>query len=226
MTERGLSVAIDGPAGAGKSTVARRVAEALGYTYVDTGAMYRAVAWAVRDREIDPQETDAVTRLAEGLDIQLGADGRVWADGRDVTEEIRTPEISALTSPLSAIPAVRTRMAALQKQMGVAGRVVMEGRDIGTVVLPQAEVKVFLTASLERRVERREQELVGRGTRLPRAELRAQIAARDARDGGRDTAPMRPAPDAVVLDSDHLSAEDVVAKILALHQEALHHVSA
>ena len=223
-TKRRLSVAIDGPAGAGKSTVARQVAQALGYTYIDTGAMYRVVAWAVLNREVNPQDAEAVMRLAERLDIRLTPDGRVHADGRDVTEAIRTPAVTNLTSPLSAIPGVRHRLVALQKAMGAAGGVVMEGRDIGTVVLPNAPVKVFLTASLEHRVERRRKELVGRGVALPREQLAQDIAARDARDGSRDVAPMRPAPDAVVLDSDHLSADQVVARILELHEEASQHV--
>jgi cytidylate kinase len=226
MIQPALSIAIDGPAGAGKSTVARRVAEALGYTYVDTGAMYRAVAWAALNREIDPADAVSVTALAEALDIRLRPDGRVFADRHDVTEDIRSPTISNLTSPLSAIPGVRRRLVTLQKEMGAAGGVVMEGRDIGTVVLPQADVKVFLTASLDRRVERRDQELRARGSTPGRDVLRRQIAARDARDGSRDTAPMRPADDAVILDSDHLSAEEVVARILKLHQEALQRVSA
>jgi cytidylate kinase len=222
---RRLSVAIDGPAGAGKSTVARRVAEALGYTYVDTGAMYRAVAWAVRDREIDLSDTDAVAQVAEALEIELTPEGQVYADGRDITDDIRSPAISNLTSPLSALPRVRQRLVALQKKRAQRGGVVMEGRDIGTVVLPSAEVKVFLTASLDQRVQRRERELVGRGVALPREELHAQIAERDARDGSRDTAPMRPAPDAIILDSDRLSVDEVVTRILELHQEALHRAS-
>ena len=219
-----LSIAIDGPAGAGKSTVARQVAEALGYTYIDTGAMYRAVAWAVLDHELDPADAAAVTRLAERLDVRLTSDARVFVDGRDVTEEIRSPAVTNLTSPLSALPGVRRRLVALQRAMGAAGGVVMEGRDIGTVVLPEARVKVFLTASLSKRVERRQQELAVRGVTLSHAQLARDIAARDARDSSRDVAPMRPAPDAVVLDSDHLSADQVVARIRQLHEEALPHV--
>jgi cytidylate kinase len=219
-----LSVAIDGPAGAGKSTVARRVAQALGYTYVDTGAMYRAVAWAVVDQEVDPHDADAVTQLANGLDILLTPDTRVFIGWREVTMDIRTPSMSSLASAISAIPGVRTRMVALQRDLGAAGGVVMEGRDIGTVVLPDAEVKVYLTASLERRVRRREQELAGKGMSLPRETLTAQIIARDTRDEGRADSPMRPAVDAVLLDSDHLDADEVVARILTLHREALNRV--
>jgi cytidylate kinase len=225
MRQDALSIAIDGPAGAGKSTVARRVAEALGYTFVDTGAMYRAVAWAVRDREIDAQNAQDVTRLAERLEIQLTPDGRVLADGHDITTEIRSPAISNLTSPLSAIPGVRDRMSTLQKEMGARGGVVMEGRDIGTVVLPHAEVKVFLTASSSSRARRRHEELLGRGIVNSLADLERDIRERDARDASRDTAPMFAAPDAMTINTDTLSAEEVVARILELYREAQRRVS-
>ena len=217
-----LRVAIDGPAGAGKSTVARRVADALGYLYVDTGAMYRALAWAVLDTETDPADVEAVGALAERLDIRLEP-GRVFVEGREITSEIRTPEISNLTSPLSALPRVRTRMVAMQQAMARQGGVVMEGRDIGTVVLPDAEVKVFLTASPAERVRRREEELAARGISSSSEQLAREIAERDARDASRDVAPMVPALDAVILDSDCLSIDEVVARILALHREVEGH---
>jgi len=216
-----LSVAIDGPAGAGKSTVARRIADALGFTYIDTGAMYRALAWAVLDSGVNPQSVEAVVTLAESLEIHLEP-GRVWADGREITEWIRSPEISNLTSPLAALPEVRARMVTLQQAMARRGGVVMEGRDIGTVVLPEAEVKIFLTASLAERVRRRQEELSASGVERETATLEREIAARDARDSGRDTAPLRPAEDAVCLDSDQLSADDVVTQILALVREKSH----
>ncbi len=161
-----LCIAIDGPAGAGKSTVARRVADALDYTYIDTGAMYRALAWAVLQSGIPATDNEAVSALAERLDVRLEP-GRVWVGGQDITLQIRTPEISNLTSPLSALPRVRARMVALQQAMARRGGVVMEGRDIGTVVLPEAEVKVFLTASQDERVRRRQEELAARGMTLP-----------------------------------------------------------
>ena len=216
-----LSVAIDGPAGAGKSTVARRIADALGFTYIDTGAMYRALAWAVLDSGVNPQNVEAVVTLVESLEIHLEP-GRVWADGREITEWIRSPEISNLTSPLAALPEVRARMVTLQQAMARRGGVVMEGRDIGTVVLPEAEVKIFLTASLAERVRRRQEELSASGVERETATLEREIAARDARDSGRDTAPLRPAEDAVCLDSDQLSADDVVTQILALVREKSH----
>lgn len=221
---RPLTIAIDGPAGAGKSTVARRVAGALGYAYIDTGAMYRAVAWATLKQGVAPDDAEAVTRLTETLDIRLhpgAAETQVLVGGENITDQIRTPDISNLTSPLSAIPGVRRRLVALQQAMGAAGGVVMEGRDIGTIVLPRADVKVFLTASLEKRAERRQAELASRGVTIALDALRADIAARDARDGARDIAPMIPAPDAAILDSDRLSVDDVVATILRLCQEAV-----
>jgi len=212
-------VAIDGPAGAGKSTVARQVASALGYTYVDTGAMYRAVAWAVVNAKIAPEDSAAVCGLSAQLEIGLDR-GCVCAGGQDITDQIRTPEISDLTSRLSALPCVRQRLAALQREMGRRGGVVMEGRDIGTVVLPEAEVKVFLTASLAERVRRRREELGEAGIALSAEQLEKDIAERDARDASRDTAPMMPAADAVPLVSDGLSVEEVVSHILALCRQA------
>jgi cytidylate kinase len=224
MNEGGLlKIAIDGPAGAGKSTVARRVAEELGYTYIDTGAMYRALAWAVLQERIPLDDPAAICRFAEMLPIRIepGEGGpRVFAGNREVTGEIRTPEISNLTSPLSALPCIRHQMASLQAQLGARGGVVMEGRDIGTVVLPDAEIKVFLTASVDERARRRKAELAERGVAVPIETLRRDIAERDARDGSRDVAPMVPAADAAILDSDHLSADEVVSAILRRAEEA------
>jgi len=216
-----LQVAIDGPAGAGKSTVARQVARDLGLTYIDTGAMYRALAWSVLEQNIALGDPDAVCRLAQSLVIVLEdteSGVRVLADGNDITPHIRTPEISRLTSPLSALPCVRTRMVALQQQMAARQGVVMEGRDIGTVVLPQARVKVFLTASPHARALRRHAELAARGIAYSLADLEREIRERDTRDATRDTSPLSAAPDAVLIDSDLLTAEQVVARILALAQ--------
>lgn len=214
-----LQVAIDGPAGAGKSTVARAVAERLGLTYVDTGAMYRALAWAATAQKIALTDTAGVCALAERLEIKLER-GRVYADGREVTAEIRTPEISNLTSALSALPCVRQRLSALQQEMGRRGGVVMEGRDIGTVVLPEAEIKVFLTASGAERVRRRQAELQAKGIILDADALRVDMAERDARDAEREMAPMVAALDAIHLETDGLDAEAVTARIVALCQDA------
>ena len=219
MVHSQISVAIDGPAGAGKSTAARQVAEALGLTYIDTGAMYRAVAWAAVRDKIAPTDGEAVCALAARLDVRLEG-GRVLADGRDVTDEIRTPEISNLTSPLSALPCVRARLVELQRDMARRGGVVMEGRDIGTVVLPEAEVKVFLTASPAERVRRRRDELAARGIEVSAAQLKQDIAERDTRDASRDTAPMTAAADAALLVSDNLDVSEVVSRILALCRAA------
>lgn len=211
-----LRVAIDGPAGAGKSTVARRVADALGLTYVDTGAMYRALTWAVLEAGIAPEDTEGVCALAAWVGIRLDPGGRVWADGREVSALIRTPQISRLTSALSALPCVRVRLTMLQQDMARRGGVVMEGRDIGTVVMPDAEVKIFLTASLGARAERRRLELAGRGVETTRGVLEQEIGERDARDGSRDVAPLTMAVNAVAVDTDGLGPEEVVERILAL----------
>jgi len=214
-----LQVAIDGPAGAGKSTVAGQVARALNLTYVDTGAMYRTLAWSVLEQKVSPDDADAVCRLAQSLVILLEdtPDGiRVLADGQDITPHIRTPQISRLTSPLSALPCVRTRMVALQQQMAARQGVVMEGRDIGTVVLPHARVKVFLTASPRARAARRHAELAARGIAYALDDLEREIRERDLRDSTRDTSPLSAAPDAVLIDSDSLTADQVVARILDL----------
>jgi cytidylate kinase len=225
--KRGLTIAIDGPAGAGKSTVARRVARELGYTYIDTGAMYRALAWTVHHNGIPTDNIDAIVAVADSLDVRLMPGNteefttRVFVGPDEVTERIRTPAISSLTSPLSAIPGVRARMVEAQRRMGEGGGVVMEGRDIGTVVLPAADLKVFLTATPERRAKRRQMELKERGIAIPFDTLLREIEERDARDSSRDIAPMVAAADARVLDSDPLTADEVVQQIIQWHEEAL-----
>ena len=223
MSRRGPCIAIDGPVGAGKSTIARLVAQGLGYTYIDTGAMYRALAWAARQAAITGDDSDPVVHLLQrtDIDLRLQADGanRVFVDGSDITGEIRSPEISQLASKLSAIPTIRRRMVALQQGMAREGCVVMEGRDIQTVVLPEAEVKIFLTASAEERARRRWEELRGRGREADLQQVLADIEARDARDTTRADSPLKPAPDAVHVDTDGLTIEQVVAKVLAIAKE-------
>jgi len=198
-----MVIAIDGPAGAGKSTVARAVAQELGFTYLDSGAMYRSVALAALERGQHPAE------VAPALRIELGA--RVLLDGRDVTEAIRTPEVTEAASVAAAQPAVREAMVAEQRRLMSHGDWVAEGRDIGTVVAPQAEVKVFLTASPEARARRRAAEL-GADT----ATVLAEQALRDERDTGREHSPLQAAPDAHTVDTTDLTLPEVVAKIVAL----------
>lgn len=215
MTERRIIVAIDGPAGAGKSTIARRVAQKMGAIYVDTGAMYRAVAlWAQRNG-IATSDMKSVEKLAEHADIEL-VDQRILLNGEDVTHEIRRPEIAQAASEVAAIPGVRRAMVALQRDMSEKASLVMEGRDIGTVVFPDAEVKVFLDARPEERAQRRAAELEAKGVAVDLADLTRQIAERDHRDRNRDTSPLIQAPDAAFLDSTGQTLEEVEEQILRL----------
>jgi len=202
-----MVVAIDGPAGAGKSTVARGLAEKLGFRYLDSGAMYRAVALAVLEQGGDPAER------AGAADIELG--GRVVLDGRDVTEAIRDPKVTEAASRIAANGAVRTAMVAKQRELLSQGDWVAEGRDIGTVVAPDAELKLFLTASPEQRARRRAAEL-GADWRVV---MRDQ-ALRDAQDAERAHSPLRPAPDAIELDTTDRPVEDVVGQVVGLVREA------
>jgi CMP/dCMP kinase len=222
MTARHIIVAIDGPAGAGKSTIARRVAEKMGAIYVDTGAMYRAVAlWAQRSG-IATSEMQSIERLAEHADIDL-VEQRILLNGEDVTDEIRRPEIAQAASEVAAIPGVRRAMVALQRDMAEKASLVMEGRDIGSVVFPDAEVKVFLDARPEERAQRRAAELEAKGVRVDLADLTRQIAERDHRDRNRDSSPLIQAPDAAFLDSTGRTLEEVEAEILRLIRQRTSH---
>jgi len=199
-----MLIAIDGPAGAGKSSVARAVAEALGFTYLDTGAMYRAVALVAAERRADPANVSSTLKLE-------AQHGRILVDGRDVTDEIRAPEVSEAASRAAADPDVRRAVVELQRRLLSSGDWVAEGRDIGTVVAPDAEVKVFLTADPQERARRRAAELG-----LDPARVLAEQAIRDERDRTRAHSPLEPAAGAVVLDSTHLSLPEVVRKIADL----------
>lgn len=215
-------IAIDGPAGAGKSTIARAVADRLGYVYIDTGAMYRAVAAKVIECGVSPSDSAAITALAGKLDIRFAKEGgeqRLRVDGEDLTETIRTPEATRLSSPVSAIQGVRKRMVELQRRMGEEGGVVMEGRDIGTVVFPNAEVKVFLTASASERARRRTEQLREKGLEAEVEKVAAEIKERDLRDSTRRHAPLKQAPDAVLIDTDNMTPEQVAEAVVTVHND-------
>lgn len=217
---KGLVIAIDGPVGAGKSTVAKLVARKLGYLYVDTGAMYRAVALKALRLGMDINDPIVMAMLAEATDIQLQQQGdgsvRVFLDGEDVTEAIRTPEVSEASSIVSAHEGVRKVLAERQKAMAKLGGVVMEGRDIQTVIAPDAEVKIFLTASLEERAKRRWLELQQKGISVSYEEVLQEVKERDERDKTRAIAPLRKAPDAVEIDTTGMTPEEVAEKIVEL----------
>jgi CMP/dCMP kinase len=208
-----MVIAIDGPAGAGKSTVARGVAEALGFTYLDSGAMYRCVALAALRRGLDVGDSEALGQLAGEIRIEL-RDGQVTLEGENVTEEIRTPEVSAAASRVSVHPEVRSAMVARQRELIESARYVAEGRDIGTVVSPDSPLKVFLTASEEERARRRAAE-----TGEPAEAVREAIDSRDERDRKREHGALRAAGDSVELDTTELSAEQVVERVVTLARE-------
>jgi len=217
-------VAIDGPAGAGKSTVAKGVAERLGYLYIDTGAMYRAVAYKALRAGIAISDAQAVVTLALRTEILLAdieGEQHVFADGEDVTQAIRSTEATRASSPVSAIPGVRKRLVELQRNMAAAGGVVMEGRDIGTVVFPNAEVKVYLTASADERARRRVEQMKQMGVEADPAKIAAEMRDRDLRDSSRAAAPLVQAADAVLLDTDGLSIDQVITAIVAIHDEGI-----
>lgn len=217
-----LTVAIDGPAGAGKSTVAQRVAKLLGYVYIDTGAMYRGVTWKALHAGLDWADVGAIADLAASTTIalipppDLMGKQHVQVDGIDVTAEIRLPEVSQRVSAVASIPEVRAVLTAQQHAMGAYGGVVMDGRDIGTAVFPHAEVKIYLTASTRERTRRRWAELLAQGIQIELEQLEQDILARDLADSQRAVAPLRPAEDAVIVHSDDTSAEGVVEQILAI----------
>lgn len=217
-----ISIAIDGPAGAGKTTIAREVARRLGYKYVDTGAMYRAAAWKSLKLGIPLSDEDAIVQMtgATNMDFAEGDGSRVFVDGLDVSKEIRTPEVTRLSSPVSAISGVRRHLVAQQRRLAGEGGVVMEGRDIGSVVLPDAEVKVFLTASVEERARRRFAEMQAGGMSTDIATLRRDIEERDLRDSTRSDSPLAKVPGAVEINTDGLSIEEVVNRILELARDA------
>ncbi|HZP41277.1 MAG TPA: (d)CMP kinase [Candidatus Binatia bacterium] len=208
-------VTVDGPAGAGKSSASRALAARLGFAYVDTGAMYRAVGVLADEAGLDLDDDAALARLVAGLRFDAVGE-RCVVGGRDLSSAIREPRAGELASRVSTRPVVRERLVAVQREVGARGGVVMEGRDIGTVVFPDAPVKLYLTATPAERARRRAAELRARGEAVDEAALAHELAARDARDSGRAHSPLRPAPDAIVVDTTALSLDAVVERMLAL----------
>lgn len=222
---KNVSIAIDGPSGAGKSTLARALAKEKGYLYVDTGAIYRTLGSYVRRCGADPGDEAAVLNLLRSAKVELrhGGDGlqRMFLNGEDVSEEIRLPEISKYASAVSAHPGVRAYLLEMQRDLARNHSVVMDGRDIGTVVLPGADVKIFLTASVEARAERRYQELCERGTPEPLDQVRSEIVQRDWDDTHRAAAPLRQAEGAVAVDTTDLDFQESLAALLRMVEEKM-----
>lgn len=221
-----LIIAIDGPAASGKSTIGKRLAEHLGYLFFDTGVMYRAITWIALQRAVNIGDDAAVTRLAEETIVEVASaskpDGRgcdVLVDGQDITWETRRPEVDANVSIVSAYAGVRRALSQQQRRIGQRGCIVMVGRDIGTVVLPEADLKIYLDASAEERARRRFDEIVARGEQADFDEILLKVRERDRIDSTRAVAPLRPAEDAIILDSDHLSADEVFARVKELCNE-------
>jgi cytidylate kinase len=216
-------IAIDGPAASGKSTLGLRLANALGYLFFDTGIMYRAVTWLALQRGIDVRDEAAVTALAEKTQIEVApasrSDGRagdILVEGTDITWETRLPEVEANVSIVSAHRGVRSALSQQQRRIGQRGHIVMVGRDIGTVVLPEADLKIYLDASPEQRARRRYDEIIARGAHADYNEILNKVIERDRIDSTRDVAPLKAAEDAIVLDSDKLDADEVFERVLAL----------
>ena len=206
-------IAIDGPTASGKGTIAERVARALGFHYLDSGALYRLVAWRAMQRNVDAADAAALVRLAASMD-PIFADGRIELDGLDVTDAIRREEVSRAASLVAVHPGVRQALLELQRARRRAPGLVADGRDMGTVVFPDATLKVYLTASVEARAERRHKQLIEKGFPANIATLSQELRARDARDAGRTASPLKPAEDAYQLDSSGLTIEEVVALVL------------
>jgi cytidylate kinase len=215
--EKTYSIAIDGPAGAGKSTIAKRLAKELGYYYVDTGAIYRTVAYFLDLLGISPKDADGVSRYIDELTIDIYYDENglqhMLMNGLDVTDEIRTPDISQKASLVSAQPVVRQMLLDMQRDVAKENNVIMDGRDIGTVVLPQADVKIFLTASAEVRAQRRHAELMAKGAKDTLVQVLADIKQRDHQDSTRAIAPLKQAADAILVDTSELDIDGAVAAI-------------
>lgn len=219
-----IAVAIDGPSGAGKSTIARRAAQALSFIYVDTGALYRTIGLYMSQHMEDTKDAKTVEALLPKVSVELrfiGGEQRVFLNGEDVSEKIRTPQAAMHASNVSAIPAVRAFLLNMQRELAASSNVIMDGRDIGTVVLPEAQVKIFLTASVEARAKRRLAEHEARGEQIDFDELVREIETRDYNDSHRAAAPLKQAEDAVLVDTTDLSFEESVERIISLIRRAL-----
>ncbi|MBQ7718093.1 MAG: (d)CMP kinase [Clostridia bacterium] len=213
-----IAIAVDGPAGAGKSTISKAAAERLGFLYIDTGAMYRAAALYVVEHGKDAANEDDVKLLLPEIDIDL-RDGKVYLCGDDVTGKIRTPEISVASSNIAVFPCVRNKLCALQREMAKRQSVIMDGRDVGTYVLPDAEVKVFLTTSAEVRAQRRLKELQEKGIESSYDEVLSDIQYRDKNDSTRKMAPLKKADDAVELDTGNLTIDESIEALISIYKE-------
>ena len=215
-----IAIAIDGPAGAGKSTIARLAAKELGFIYVDTGALYRAIGLAASRRSLTAEDKDAIIEMLTAIKVELAFNDRneqiVLLDGEDVSGLIRTPEISMMASAVSAIPEVRAFLLDLQRDMAHTNNVIMDGRDIGTVVLPDAKIKIFLSASPECRARRRYDELIEKGVDVKYEDILSDVVARDYADSHRDIAPLKPADDAIMVDTSGEDLETSVNKLLTI----------
>lgn len=219
----GFSIAIDGPSGAGKSTAAKGLARELGFVYIDTGAMYRAVAYFLMNNEIDLDEKAEIIEALENivLDIKyIDKNQHIFLNGNDVTAEIRSRAVSENASRVSAVREVRQKLVSIQRKMAEGLNVVMDGRDIGTVVLPNADIKIYLTASVKKRAERRLLELLEKGTSATLEDIKADIEKRDKRDMTREESPLKQAEDAIVIDCGNMSAKEVIEEMLNLVKQA------
>ena len=214
-------VAIDGPAAAGKSTISKLVAKSLGFTYIDTGAMYRAFTSYVIDKGVDPKNEKKCVKLIPEVDIVLYPDGKVMCSGKDVTRIIREQKVSSNVSYIASYKEIRLALVELQRKMAESQSVVMDGRDIGTCVLPDADVKVYLTASVEERAKRRYLELIEKGQDADMEKIKEDIRTRDTQDMNRSIAPLKQAKDAVVIDSSKLTIPEVMDRIVDAFQESL-----